>query len=217
MKQENILVFVAHSDDEAIGAGGTIAKYAREGKDVYLIVFSFGEGSNPILVKREIATTRVKEARRVGSVLGVKQTVFLGATDGKIIENIKNKRFLDKIRHFLRKHKPTKIFTHSYADPHHDHRAVHKIVTKVLREEEFKDIPVFVFDVWNPLNLFFNRNVPKMLVDITDTFEAKIKALSLFRSQKPSVYLLMPAVLVKARGHGIANECRYAERFYRIR
>lgn len=214
---ENILIFVAHSDDEAIGAGGTIAKYAREGKNVYLIVFSFGEGSNPILVKKEIAITRVREARRVGKVLGVKQTVFLGAKDGKIIDNIKNKMFLDKVRRFIREHKPSKIFTHSYADPHHDHRAVNKIIMKVLSEKEFEDYPVFVFDVWNPLNLFFNRNVPKMLVDITDTFETKLKALSLFRSQKPSVYMLMPAVLAKARSQGIANECRYAERFYRIR
>ena len=215
--KENILVFVAHSDDEAIGAGGTIAKYAKQGKNVYLIVFSFGEGSNPLLIKKEIATTRVKEARRVGGVLGVTQTVFLGASDGKIIENIKNKLFLDKIRRFIKQHKPSKIFTHSHADPHKDHRAVHKIVMKVLSEKEFESYPIFVFDVWNPLNLFFNRNVPKMLVDITDTFETKIKALSLFKSQKPSLYLLMPAVLAKARGQGIANECRYAERFYRIR
>ena len=31
----NILIFCAHSDDEAIGMGGTIAKYVAEKKKVY--------------------------------------------------------------------------------------------------------------------------------------------------------------------------------------
>jgi len=33
-KKETILVLAAHNDDQAIGAGGTLAKYAQEGKKV---------------------------------------------------------------------------------------------------------------------------------------------------------------------------------------
>ncbi|MFA4887817.1 MAG: PIG-L family deacetylase, partial [Candidatus Nanoarchaeia archaeon] len=42
MDKETILVFAAHPDDEIIGVGGTIAKYAQEGKDVIVTIFSDG-------------------------------------------------------------------------------------------------------------------------------------------------------------------------------
>ena len=40
--QEVILCFGAHADDLEIGMGGTIAKYANEGKTVIGVVFSSG-------------------------------------------------------------------------------------------------------------------------------------------------------------------------------
>ena len=30
-----VLVFAPHNDDEVLGVGGTIAKYAKQGHDVY--------------------------------------------------------------------------------------------------------------------------------------------------------------------------------------
>ena len=42
--KNTVLVICAHPDDEIIGAGGTIATYAREGKDVITIIFSNGAG-----------------------------------------------------------------------------------------------------------------------------------------------------------------------------
>ena len=42
-RKEAVLFLCAHNDDQLIGAGGTIAKYAKEGKKIVTIVFSFGE------------------------------------------------------------------------------------------------------------------------------------------------------------------------------
>jgi len=57
-RKESILVFSAHSDDFVIGAGGTIAKYVREGKKVQAIVFTYGEKSHPWL-KGEVVQSKV--------------------------------------------------------------------------------------------------------------------------------------------------------------
>ena len=43
-----ILVFAAHPDDEVLGCGGTIAKCSREGRKVVTVIFSHGEGSDPL-------------------------------------------------------------------------------------------------------------------------------------------------------------------------
>ena len=54
-----IMVFAAHPDDEVIGAGGTIAKYAREGRQVVSVIFSYGEGSDPASEPENIIQKRV--------------------------------------------------------------------------------------------------------------------------------------------------------------
>jgi LmbE family N-acetylglucosaminyl deacetylase len=48
-KKGTVLVIVAHNDDHIIGAGGTLAKYAQEGKKVRTIIMSYGESSHPHL------------------------------------------------------------------------------------------------------------------------------------------------------------------------
>ncbi|MCB0006579.1 MAG: PIG-L family deacetylase, partial [Anaerolineales bacterium] len=37
-----LLAFLAHPDDESFGSGGTLAKYAREGVDVHIVIATDG-------------------------------------------------------------------------------------------------------------------------------------------------------------------------------
>ena len=216
--KENILVFCAHSDDESLAMGGTIAKYAKEGKNVIVVIFSYGEASHLFLQKEVIAGIRQREARKVKKILGIKETIFLGVPDNKILKDVKNKQLIEKIKSIIDLYKPTKIFTHARADPHRDHQGVNKIMMKVLNSSKYREYDVYVFDVWNPINIFNKRNVEKLLVDISDTFETKLKAITAFKSQKiQGAYSLLPTVIFKAKAEGIYNECKYAEKFFKIR
>ena len=58
------LVFAAHPDDEVLGAGGTIAKLSREGEDIISVIFSYGEGSDPLKEPESLIQERVKESKR---------------------------------------------------------------------------------------------------------------------------------------------------------
>ena len=49
------------SDDEAIGMGGTIAKFVKQGKKVIKVVFSHGEKSIPLHQERFVKRERKKE------------------------------------------------------------------------------------------------------------------------------------------------------------
>ena len=202
------------SDDEVIGAGGTIAKYAKEGNDVIVVIFTFGEGATP--VKEEvIIRKRINEAKDVDKLLGVKETIFLGLEDTKIKNKIHDIETLEKIRTIIEKYQPNKIFTHSSRDFHRDHNSVNKIITKVVDALD-KHYDLYIFDVSNPFNIF-RKNLPKLYVDISDTFDLKLKALDKFKSQKHWTLLLMPSVITKARIDGDSFNCRYAEKFFKIR
>lgn len=212
--KEVILVFAAHSDDETIGTGGTIVKYAKEGKDVITVIFSSGEKSSPWLKKDYLTESRKEEAKKIGAFLGSKQTIFFGLKDMNLDEEVENPKVKMAIKNIINHFKPTSIFTHSKFDAHKDHKAVNRIVFEALNEiDKQKKINVYVFEVWNVLN----EDHPRMYVDVSDTFSKKIEAMKKFKSQKVFIYTLIIPVIIRAIFCGFHAKCRFAERFYKIR
>ncbi len=213
---ETILCIGAHSDDIEIGMGATIAKYVNEGKKIIGITFSFGEGSNPLFKEDVVIKQRLEEVGNVNKLLGIKERIFIGIQDGKIMKHVDDKEVIIRIENFIEKYKPSKIFTHAENDPHKDHKAVMKIVTKAVDNLK-KNYEVYTFDVWNPFNIFRSHK-PKMYVDVSEYFDKKIDALKLFKSQKlQGAYSLMPIEVFKMIVYGRIYNCRYAERFFKVR
>lgn len=212
-KQENILVICAHNDDQIIGAGGTLAKYSKLGKKVNTLIFSFGENSHPHLKPSVIIKTRVAESRKSDRIMGGSGVYYLGLKEGKFLSN--KTQIKQKIKEMIRKRRPSKVFTHSMDDPHPDHRAVFKIISELAGEIK-THCDIYSFGVWNPIRLR-KRNLPKLIVDITDTFDKKIKAFHIHKSQKISMLSLMWNVYLKAIMNGWNNGVKYAEVFYKIK
>lgn len=214
-KKESILVLCAHSDDHVIGAGGTLAKYAEEGKKVIVVIFSYGELSHPWLKRKHSVEMRVKEAQKASEVIGAKETIFFGLQERKFSEEIIKKDIADKLKRIIRKYRPSKILTHSIDDPHPDHKALNKFVLDLADKIKYRG-HIYVFDIWNPS--LRKRHLPKMVVDISETFQKKIEALKCFKSQRLAA--IMPlgwSVYFKAIKDGWKNNCRYAEIFHKRR
>jgi len=214
-KKESVLVLCAHSDDQAFGVGGTLAKYGKEGKNISVVIFSYGEMSHPWLKKKVAIETRVKESHEAAKVIRANETIFLGLDEGRFPEQVKERDIHDRVSRLMQKIRPQKIFTHAGDDPLPDHVAVNKFVLELCEETGYKG-QVYSFDVWNPVKLK-ERNVPRIVVDISDTFKTKIEALRCFKSQKMAMLSLLWSVYFRAIKNGIANNCRYAEVFYKIR
>lgn len=212
---DSIMVICAHSDDQTFGPGGTIAKYAKEGKKIYTIIFSYGHISAPLMKKEIIASARVKEAKNVDKFIGGQGVIFLGIDENKFIEQFTTKRVYPKLKKLILEKRPSRIFTHSYDDPHPDHRALNKLLIGTLDRMKYK-CDVYVFDIWTLFNTK-KQHHPKIVIDISSTFKTKIKALKMFESQKLSLFSLMWSVYLKAWLLGKQNGMKYAEAFYKIR
>jgi len=214
--KETILFLCAHNDDQIIGGGGTFAKYAKEGKKLKTVIFSYGEMSHPHLKRKIVVDMRRKEAEKSDKILGGNGLLFLGLSEGKFKKEIFAKGVHDQLTEYIKTENPSKIFTHSHDDPHPDHNAVHKLVTMLLKEKIIT-CPVYTFDVWNPFTIR-KRNVPKLVVDVTDTFALKLKAYDAHESQV-NLPLMLPMRLrmhFYARMAGWANNSKYAEVFHKL-
>jgi LmbE family N-acetylglucosaminyl deacetylase len=213
---ESILFLCAHNDDQTIGAGGTIAKYAKEGKKIITVIFSFGEKSLPHLENKTVRRTRVLESKKAAKILGESEVYYLGLKEGEFKKEVAKKDIFSKIKIIIDREKPTRIFTHSMDDPHPDHRAVFAFVKELLTKIDY-DGEVYSFNIWNFFINFRLRNEPRLIVDITATFKAKVDAVNKHKSQLPALISLMWNVYLRAIMHGFNNNMRYAEVFYKLK
>ncbi|HII29519.1 TPA: PIG-L family deacetylase, partial [Candidatus Woesearchaeota archaeon] len=198
-KHKNTMVLCAHSDDQIFGVGGTIAKYASNGWEVFTVIFSHGERSHPWLKRNVIAAIRVKEAQEADQIIGGNGVIFLGVKDHSMYQflsgGIKDRKVIRRIAELIRKRRPQRIFTHSPDDPHPDHRAVYHASMAAVERSGVK-CDLFSFDVWNLLG-YKKRLKPVMYVDISNTFSIKIRALGCFKSQTFAMLSLLWSIYLK--------------------
>jgi len=217
-----IIVFVSHSDDQVIGPGGAIAKYAKQGYRVETVICSFGERSHPHLKPEVIRKTRVLEAKKADEILGGSGVAFLGLKEGHFAEDMKKDKerllvnFVRRLRHL----RPKIIFTHSPYDNHPDHKACYKLLLEAV-EQSHITTEVYTFTVWKIVNPE-RMTTPQLVLDISREFSLKIKALNMFKSQMSFLTyaqlnnLLYLGVYLRAFLSGLQHGVKYAEAFSKV-
>ncbi len=184
------LVIGAHPDDNEFGAGGTVAKLARQGWQVIFIICTNGnKGSHdPDMTSYRLSEVREAEQRAAAEALGVDRVIFLRNNDGELEPTLALRAELALyIRHF----KPHYVFTH---DPwkhymlHPDHRAVgFATIEGIVAARDHLLMPglgQIGIVVWRPQALFlWGAEQPDHVEDISDTLEIKIAALHEHHSQ----------------------------------
>jgi len=84
-----LLAILAHPDDESLGFGGTLAKYAAEGVETHLVTATRGErgrsgSGDKQLEPREVGRLREAELRAAADVLGIHTLAILDYPDGGV-------------------------------------------------------------------------------------------------------------------------------------
>lgn len=211
---EKILVIAAHNDDPIFGAGGTLAKYSKEGKTVKTIIFSYGELSHPQLKPEIIIKTRKRETNKADKILGGAGVEYMDMKDTTMLLQIRKPETKQKLINIIQKEKPDKIFTHGANDMHTHHIVIYHLIKKLINEKKI-NCPAYSFDIWNLMKIR-KRSLPRLVVDITETFSTKIEALKAHKSQSNTLMSLGWLVHLKARMNGWHNNCKYAEVFDKI-
>jgi LmbE family N-acetylglucosaminyl deacetylase len=86
-----LLAVLAHPDDESLGFGGTLARYAAESVETYLVTATRGErGRFGALGKsgdpEEVGRVREAELREAAAMLGIRKVSILTYMDGAVDE-----------------------------------------------------------------------------------------------------------------------------------
>lgn len=122
-----LLAILAHPDDESLGAGSTLAKYANEGVETYLICATKGERGwmgaekdNPGLT--ELGNIRERELLCAAETIGIKKVYFLGYLDGDL-DQANAREAATKIADIIREIRPQVAFSFGpdgvYGHPDH--------------------------------------------------------------------------------------------------
>jgi len=135
---DTVLGIYAHPDDADVDAGGTLARFVREGSRVVVAVVTDGDaGGSDQDLHQQMGELRRDEQRRACEQLGVTELVFFdGYPDGMVTPS---HGLVRDIVALIRRVKPNLILTLSpeynwssiYAN-HPDHRAVGAAVTDAV-------------------------------------------------------------------------------------
>lgn len=185
-----VLVVAAHPDDEVLGCGGTIARLAQEGNDVYIAIL--GEGITSRYDQRnQIDHTLVKKlhkcSHQVAELLEVKNLFTYNLPDNSF-DTIPLLDVVYIIENLIDKLKPKVIYTHHNGDLNVDHQITHQAVLTATRPMQKQPVrEIYAFEVPSSTEWAFQRFEPafrpNVFVDISETLEIKIKAMALYESE----------------------------------
>jgi LmbE family N-acetylglucosaminyl deacetylase len=188
------VVIAAHPDDADFGAGGLIALWAAQGCDVTVVCVTDGDsgGFDPSVPRADVPGMRRAEQQTAAALLGAGRCVFLGRPDGFVEVDRDLRRELTRV---IREARPEAVVTHApernyrfVFTYHPDHlatgaAALAAVYPDARNEFAFPELglaPWTVSQVWQ-----FGGPASDTAVDVTEVFEAKVKACQAHVSQTP--------------------------------
>ncbi|MFO7965800.1 MAG: PIG-L deacetylase family protein [Desulfobacterales bacterium] len=220
------MVITPHPDDSEFGVAGTVAKWTGEGKSVIYVVCTNGnKGTNDrTTLPEKLAEIREKEQRDAANVLNVSDVFFLGYPDQGLEDT---SEFRGRIVRLIRRHQPEVVVT---SDPyrryiwHRDHRICGRVVLDAVFPcaRDHLSYPELLVEGLEPHKvremLFWAAEDINYRVDITETFDIKMRALRCHRSQVGHLARSVLEDRMRKRHSGFAEEEDFelAEAFHRV-
>ena len=226
---ERALAIGAHPDDIEFGAGGTLARWARDGSEITMLIVTDGSKGtwDPTVTPQELAAVRMDEQREAARILGVEHVVFLGQPDGELTYSMELRA---EVSRQIRTHRPEVVLGH---DPwkryelHPDHRATGMAtVDGVVAARDHLFYPEHGVPHHRPSHLLlWSAEDPDHHEDIAPTVETKAEALLCHASQlvstiggddQPSIDRFRAWLVEHAKAEAEDSSYELAERFKRL-
>jgi LmbE family N-acetylglucosaminyl deacetylase len=223
---EVVLAVYAHPDDADVACGGSLARWAKAGAAVHLVVCTDGgKGTfDPDVKPKKLAALRAVELEQSSAVIGLTSVTNLGFPDGELVDS-------DEFRHtlvgHLRRLRPDVVCGHDpsalfFGQDYFNHRD-HRIAGTALLDavSPAAALPLYFPDAGPPHQvqtvLLSGTLEPDVWVDVTDTVEGKAAAVECHRTQfaDPGGWA-GEAVRRRAEEEGRRAGTAYAEGFRRL-
>ncbi|HUC05586.1 MAG TPA: PIG-L deacetylase family protein, partial [Acidimicrobiales bacterium] len=222
-----VLAVYAHPDDADVGCGGTLAKWARAGASVHLVVCTDGgKGTRDAAVDpKELVARRAVELQTSADIIGLAQVTNLGYPDGELMDSESFRRELVEVIRSVRPdvvcgHDPTALFFGQDYFNHRDHRVVGFALLDAVAPAAA--LPLYFPDA-GPAHQVDTVLLSGCLeadewVDVTGTIDVKASAVECHRSQfdDPAGGWAAEAVRRRAEEEGRKAGTGYAEGFRRL-
>ncbi len=215
---KKIVVISPHPDDETLGAGGLISRFAKEGAEISILEVS---GHLPPLYDPKVFEVTQRESDDAFKVMGVKNSKFLKIPATMVhLTSIADLNAM--ISGFIKEINP-EIVLIPFPDRHIDHRTIFD-ASLVACRPNYEASPKIVLAYETLSETHWNAPgieptfTPDFFVDISEYIELKKEALNCYKSQidnAPS--RSVDASLALSRFRGSQNGCIYAEAFKVIR
>ena len=221
-----VLVVAAHPDDEVLGCGGTIARMAREGHETYMAIL--GEGITSRYSRREEADPKLVEKlhshiERAAKVLECKDLFTYSLPDNRF-DTVPLLEVVKIVEELVSRLTPQIIYTHHGGDLNVDHGIVHRAVLTATRPMAGQPVrEIHAFEIPSSTEWAFSSFpptfIPNSFVEISGTFEEKVRALSCYESEvRVFPHPRSPEALQAiARRWGSAVGCELSEAFQVVR
>jgi len=174
-----VLVIAPHPDDEILGVGGTIARLAHEGYEVFVVIVTRGDPTmfDPVFIEKGR-----QEALEAHQLLGVCDTIFLEGFPAALLDTIPHCRLNDALQEVLHNLTPDILFVPFYGDVHIDHRLIFESVLVATRPNNVHQVKaIYAYETlsetnWNapPITPGF---LPNTYIDISAFLEVKLRAM----------------------------------------
>lgn len=196
---ERVLAIMAHPDDVDFGAAGTVAQWTKSGISIAYGIVTDGDagGFDPAIPRDQIPQIRQREQRAAAEAIGVHDVHFLGYKDGDVTVSQDLRRDISRLIRQVRPQRmliqsPDRIWDRLPAS-HPDHLATGEAAIRavypdarnpfahptLLNDEGLADW--IVPEVW-----MMASPTPNHYVDVTDTFDDKMRAIGCHESQLPA-------------------------------
>jgi LmbE family N-acetylglucosaminyl deacetylase len=179
-----ILVIAAHSDDEVLGCGGTIAKHIANGDSVTVMFMTDGVSSRGL--NDDNANFRVNASIQAMDILGVKDIRQFNFPDNKM-DSIPLYEVVKDIEEVINNIQPNIIYTHYSDDLNVDHRITHQAVMTACRPQVWCSVKqIFCFEIlssteWNSYSK--SKFNPNKFINIDQFWLLKKSALEAYSKE----------------------------------
>ena len=219
---KTILIVAAHPDDEVLGCFATVSKLIMQGYEAYTLILSGGKTSRDNFDKQEIDVLK-QEMFEANNYIGIKK-VFQADFPDNSFDSVPLLNIVKEIEKIKRQVSPGVIFTHHSGDMNIDHQITHRAVltaTRPMVGECIRSIYSMEIPSSTEWNSFTKDTifVPDVFVDVTDTIEKKVKAMSIYKSELKEYPHPRSLTFIKelAKSNGVKVGLKFSENFKLIR